>query len=167
MQYEWVKYNKCVRLPDSGGRVLDCNSDILSPLSFDEPQLWRSVSLCSYPNLLTCAHCAQWSPSIPEWFASQILAPAGGRTEWPNRALRIPVSYGRQRLRLSFLLVHRTFWAWCRINSLSRTNLQSPITKLVCSNSHFGSAALSAPIMLLCCSFASASFTVKSATHVL
>jgi len=41
MQYEQVKYNKCVRLPDSGGGVLDCDSQftILSPLSFDGPQL--------------------------------------------------------------------------------------------------------------------------------
>ena len=35
-------------------------------------------------------------------------------------------------------------------------------TKLICSNSHFGAAALSAPMMLLCCSLTSASFTPRN-----
>ena len=37
-------------------------------------------------------------------------------------------------------------------------------TKLICSNSHFRAAALSAPMMLLCCqcSFASAGFTSRN-----
>jgi len=35
-------------------------------------------------------------------------------------------------------------------------------TKLICPNSHSAAAALSAPMMLLCCSFASASFTSKN-----
>jgi len=40
IQYELVKYNKCVRFPDSGG-VLNCDSQLtkLSPLSFVGPQL--------------------------------------------------------------------------------------------------------------------------------
>jgi len=32
------------------------------------------MSVCSSVHLLTCAHCAQCSPSIPLWLASQILA---------------------------------------------------------------------------------------------
>jgi len=40
IQYEQVKYNKGVRVPDSWG-VLDCDFQftILSPLSYDGPQL--------------------------------------------------------------------------------------------------------------------------------
>ena len=36
-----------------------------------------------------------------------------------------------------------------------------PATKLICSNVHSGVAALSAPMMLLCCSLASSSFTLR------
>ena len=41
------------------GGFLDCGSkfNILSPLSFDRPQLWRSISVCSSLYLLTGAHC--------------------------------------------------------------------------------------------------------------
>ena len=52
---------------------------LLSPLSFDGPQLWRSVSVCSSLQLLTSARCARCSHSIPLWLASHLLAPAGGR----------------------------------------------------------------------------------------
>jgi len=43
-------------------------------------------------------------------------------------------------------------------------NNRSAVThhKLIFSNFHFGAAALSAPMMLLCCSFASASFTSRN-----
>ena len=70
IQYEQVKYNKCVRLPDSMG-VLDCDSQftILSPLSFDGPQLWCSVSVCSSLHLVTRAHCVQVSPSVPSLYS--------------------------------------------------------------------------------------------------
>ena len=46
--------------------------------------------------------------------------------------------------------------------SLSTTDLWLPATKLICSNSNFGAAALSAPMMLLCCSFASAFSTSRN-----
>ena len=36
-----------------------------------------------------------------------------------------------------------------------------PATKLICSNVHSGTAVLSASIMLLCCSLASSSFTLR------
>ena len=36
-----------------------------------------------------------------------------------------------------------------------------PATKLICSNVHSGVAALSAPMMLVCCSLASSSFTLR------
>ena len=46
--------------------------------------------------------------------------------------------------------------------SLSITDPRLPATKLICSNSHpVGKAALSAWMMFLCCSFASASFVSK------
>jgi len=44
----------------------------------------------------------------------------------------------------------------------STTDPRLVTTKLICSNSHAGAAALSAPMMLLCCSFASASFTSRN-----
>jgi len=104
--------------PSSGllGGVLDCDSQltILSPPSFDGPQLWRSRSVCSSVYLLTRAHCAQCSPSIPLWLASYLLAPAGGRTQSHNCALRIPVLHDRRRACIFFVLVHQAFWAWCR-----------------------------------------------------
>jgi len=69
--------------PSSGlwGGVLDCDSQftILSPPSFDGPQLWRSTSVCSSLYLLTRAHCAQCSPSIPLWLASWNMVPADAR----------------------------------------------------------------------------------------
>ena len=45
--------------------------------------------------------------------------------------------------------------------SLSTTDSRLPTTKFICSNSNFGAAALSAPMMLLCYSVASASFTSR------
>jgi len=73
------------------GRVLDCGNQftILSPQSFNGPQLWRSMSVCSSLYLLTHAHCAWCSPStrILLWLASYLLAPAGGRTQSPDCAL--------------------------------------------------------------------------------
>ena len=98
------------------GEILDCNSQFTIPSLplFDGPQLWRSTSECSSPYLLTRAHCAQCSPSIPLWLASYLLAPAGGRTQSPDWALRIPVSHARRRACLFSLLVHQAFWAWCR-----------------------------------------------------
>ena len=96
------------------GRVFcDSQFTILSLLSFDGPQLWRSMSVCSSLYLLTPAHCAQCFASIPLWLASQIL-PAGARTQSPDCALRIPVSHDRRRVWLCFLLVHQAFWAWFR-----------------------------------------------------
>jgi len=53
--------------------------------------------VCSSLHLLTRAHCVQCSPSIPLWLASQVLAPAGGRTLSPDCALGIPVSHDRQK----------------------------------------------------------------------
>jgi len=46
--------------------------------------------------------------------------------------------------------------------SLSTTDLRSPNTNLMCSDSHFGASALSAPMILLFCSFVSASFTSRN-----
>ena len=59
--------------------------------------------------LLAHAHCAQCSPSIPLWLASHLLAPAGGRTQSPDRALCIPVSHDQRRACLFFLLVYQAF----------------------------------------------------------
>jgi len=107
--------------PSSGlwGWVLNCDSqfNILGPPSFDGPQLWRSTSVCSSLYLLTRAHCAQCSPSIPLWLASYLLTPAGGRTQSPDCALRLPVSHDRRRACLFFLLVYQAFWAWYRSRS--------------------------------------------------
>jgi len=115
-KYESVKYNKCVRPPDSlGGLGLWFSVfTILSPPSFHGPQLWRSTSMCSSLYLLTRAHCAQCSPSIPLWLALYLLAPAGGRTPSHHCALRIPVLHDRRRACLNFVLVYHAFWAWCR-----------------------------------------------------
>jgi len=46
--------------------------------------------------------------------------------------------------------------------SLSTTDPRLPTTKLICPNSYFRAAALSAPMTLFCCSFASASFTLRN-----
>jgi len=97
--------------PSSGlwGGVLDSDSyfAILSILSFDGHQLWHFISVWSSLYLLTRAHCAWCSPSIPLWLDSHLLAPAGGRTESPDCALRIPVSYDRRRFCLCFLLLNK------------------------------------------------------------
>ena len=140
--------------PSSGlwGWVLDYDSKftILSPPSFDGSQLWRSISLGSSLYLLTRA----CSPLIPLWLASYLLAPAGGRTQSPDYALHISVSHGWQRAWLFFLLVHQAFWAWCRSRS------QPPIRGYPPQSSNW--CALSTPMMLLCCSFSSASFTSRN-----
>ena len=112
---------------------LDCDSQftILSPLFFDRSQLWRSMSVYSSLHLLTRAHCAQCSPSIPVWLPLQILAPAGGRKQSPDCALRIPVSHDRRRVCFSFLLVHQAFWSWCR------SRIQQPIRDFIPSKNNF------------------------------
>jgi len=71
-----------------------------------------TVSVWSFLYLLTRAHCAQCSPSIPLGLASQ--APAGEGTGSPDRAFCIPISLDWRRFGLSFLLVHQSVWAWCR-----------------------------------------------------
>jgi len=112
-----------------------------------------------HSTLHTHAHCARYSPSISLWLALHLRTPAGGRTQSPDCALRIPVPHDRRRGCLFFLLVHQAFWAWCRS---CKTNPRLPTTKLICLIFHFGAAALIAPMMLLCCSFASASFTSRN-----
>ena len=80
-------------------------------------QLWIVESVCSSLHLLTHARCAQCSPLIPLWLASQVLAAAGGTsgTESPDRALHIPVSHdGEETFCLSVLLVHQALWSWRR-----------------------------------------------------
>jgi len=157
MQYEWVKYNKCVRLPDSGGRVLDCNSDILSPLLFDGPQLRRSISVCSSLYLLTRAHCAYVLPWLPCGWP---------RTCWKRDTItRLCASHAC----VTWSAKSLSFFPSCTSSFLSSvqkspltTDPRLPTTKLVCSNSHFGAAALSALMMLLCCPFASASVTSRN-----
>jgi len=70
------------------------------------------MSVCSSVHLLTRTHCAQCSPSIPQSVvASQILVPAGGMTQSPDRALpsHIPVSRDRQRDCLSIFLYIKLF----------------------------------------------------------
>ena len=67
------------------------------------------LSMCSSLYLLTRAYCVWCSPSIPLWLASYLLAPAGGRTQSPDFALRIPVSHDQPRACLFFLLVHQIF----------------------------------------------------------
>jgi len=58
------------------------------------------------------------SPWIPLCLASQVTsAPAGGRTESPDRALHIPVSYDLRRVCLFSLVVHQ---AWCRSHCLQQ-----------------------------------------------
>jgi len=52
-----------------------------------------------------------------------------------------------------------SFLVW---KSLSTTDSRSPTTKLISSNSHFGAAALSALMILFCCSFTSASFASRN-----
>ena len=92
--------------PSSGlwGEVLDYDFQftILSPLSFDGPQFWHSISMCSSLYLLTRAHCARCSPSIPLWLSSHLLAPDGGKMPSPHCVLRIPVSHDRRRACLFF-----------------------------------------------------------------
>ena len=83
------------------------------PLSFDGPQLWPSMSVCSSLHLFTRAHCAWCFPSIPMWLASYLLAPAGGRTKAPECALQKPVWHDQRRfffplflyIKLSFLYI--------------------------------------------------------------
>ena len=55
----------------------------LIPLSFNGPS-FDAVWACKY----TRAYCAQCSSRTPLWLASQVLAPAGGRTESPNPMVR-------------------------------------------------------------------------------
>ena len=80
----------------------DSQFTILSPPLFDRPQLGRSMNVCSSLYLLTRAHCARCSPSLLLWLASYLLAPAGGRTQSLDCALRIPVSRDRRRADHSF-----------------------------------------------------------------
>jgi len=50
---------------------------------------------------------------------------------------------------------------------LLTTDPRLPTTNLICSNFHFEAAALSSPVMLEWCSFASASFTSRNPSSLL
>jgi len=78
--------------------------------SFDalRATVWSSL------HLLTRAHCAQCSSSIPLCSASQVLAQAGENTESSDCSLCMPVSHDRRTVCLPFLLVPQAFWAWWR-----------------------------------------------------
>ena len=127
--------------------------------SFDGPQLWRSMSVCSSLYLITRAHCTRCCPLIPLWLASHLLAPAGRRTQSPDSALRVPLSHDRQRACLFFLLVHQLFELGLQVAFNNRSAVtHHKVLIRVCPNFYFRAAALSAPMMLLCCSFAPACF---------
>jgi len=68
-------------------------------------QLWRSVSVCSSLHVLTRAHCAQYSSSIPVWLILLILAPAGGRTESPDCVVYLCHMISEEFVFLSFLYI--------------------------------------------------------------
>jgi len=116
------------------GEVFDCDSQftILSPLSFDRPQLWCSISVCSFLYLLTRARC---SPLISLWLASHLLAPAGGRTQSVDCALRIPghmtgeelVFFSSLYIKLFELGVEVTFNNWCAVTHHKVNLLKFPL----------------------------------------
>ena len=87
---------------------------------------------------------------------------------WKDRIIRSCASHtcvAWSVKRVSFFpLVHQAFLSL--VKSLSTTDPLLPTTKLICSNFHFEAAALSAPIMLLCCSFASAFSTSRNPTSL-
>ena len=165
-----VYFSGGVCLPNSWG-VLDCDSQftILSPLSFDGPQLssWRSVSACTSLHLLTRAHCAQCFPSIPLWSQVRLVNPC---TCWRKDTItRLCASLTCVTWLYHMIVedvVFLSFW-YIKLFELGvevsfTTDPRSPTTKLICSNPHFGAAALSAPMMLWCCLFATASFTCRN-----
>jgi len=54
---------------------------------------WNSVSVCSSLHIFVHAHCTLCYRSIHLCLASQVLAPAAGRTESPDRALHVLVPH--------------------------------------------------------------------------
>ena len=142
--------------------VLDCDSHftILSPLSFDEPHLWCSVSVCSSVHPLKRAHCAQYflPRSLCGWPGKSLHLLEEGQNHPIVRFAYLChiVGRGEEFVFLSFL--------YTKLSELGvevAFNNRSAVThhKVNLLNSHFRVAALSAPMMLLCCSVASASFS--------
>ena len=93
---------------------------------------------------------------------------------WPRTSLHLlEEGHNHPIVRLAYLchmvvpdVVFLSFW-YIKLFELGvevsfTINPRSPTTKLICSHHHFGAAALSAPMMLWCCSFASASFTSRN-----
>jgi len=93
---------------------------------------------------------------------------------WPHKSLHLlEEGHNHPIVRLAYLchmvvpdVVFLSFW-YIKLFELGvevsfTINPRSPTTKLICSHHHFGAAALSAPMMLWCCPFASASFTCRN-----
>jgi len=120
--------------------------------SFDA--VWACISLYMsshvhiVPNGLPRSLCGWSAPPCICWRKDTITRLCTSHTcvTWPAKSLSIFISCTSSFLSL----------VW---KSLSTTDPRLPTTKLMCSDSHFGADTLSAPMMLLCCSFASASFT--------
>jgi len=147
------------------GVVLDCDFqfNILSPLLFNGPQCWHSMSVRSSLHLRT-SHVR----IVPDILPRSLCG-------WNRTSLHL-LEEGNNNLSVRFAYLCRmigkelVFFPSCTYSflslvykSLSTTDPQLPTTKLKCSvaNSHFGAAALSTLMMLSCCSFASASFTFR------
>ena len=145
------------------GGVLDCDSQFtfLSPLLFNGPQCWRSMSVRSSLHL-RASHERIVSDVLPRSLCG-----------WPRTSLHL-LEEGNNNLSVRFAYLFRmigkefVFFPSCTSSflslvykSLSTIDPHLPTTKLKCSNSHFGAAALNTLMMLLCCSFASASFTFR------
>ena len=112
-----------------------------------------ALTLCEcmfvFASLCTCTLYPMLSLAVIHLcLSSQVLTPAAGRTESPDRALHVLVSHmiGKGSI-FPFFIVHLD-------KLLSATNLRLPTTKIKCSNVRVEAVVLSIPMMLLCCSFA-------------
>jgi len=127
--------------------------------------LCKRVFLFTSP--YTCAHCAQYSPLIPLWLASQVLHLLEERQNhsivrfaylcYMIAEKNVPMSF--LYIKLFELGVEVAFNNQSAITHHKANLLKFPLRSSCSERSHFRAAALSAPMMLLCCPFAFASFT--------
>jgi len=155
------------------GGVLDCDSQfpILSSPSFDGPEIWRvtlwqgcvPLSVSSHvhivPNVL--------SRSLCSWPCTSLHLLEEGHNHPIVRFAYLWHMIDEEFVFFSFLYIKlfklgvarkRSNGAGCALNHWSAV----PHHKMIYMNSHSDTATLSAPMMLLCCSFASASLTSRN-----
>ena len=153
-----------------GGLGLWFQFTILSPLLFDGPQFWHPMSVCSSLHLLTPCHTCTLCPTL-------VFSLDPFQCGWPSKSLPhlleeghnhpiVRFAYPCHKIGAEFVFLSFLYIKLFELGVEVAFNNRSAVTQSIYSNSHFGAVAVSALMILLCCSFASASFTSKNTSSL-